>query len=129
MSLDISNTDKLAVFYQDAKRFGVKIRPPCVNRSSADFEVEANPETQELEVLYALGGIRNVGLQAMEHVVQVRSEGGPFRDPAADAACFEAVLGAVAGSDVEVVESELDINAAQFAVAAADRLHELIQKA
>jgi DNA polymerase-3 subunit alpha len=74
MSLDIANTDKLSVFYQDAKRFGVKIRPPCVNRSSADFEVENG------EVLYALGGIRNVGLQAMDHIVQVRREGGPFRD-------------------------------------------------
>ncbi len=74
MSLDISNTDKLAVFYQDAKRFKVKIRSPDVNRSGADFEVENG------EVLYALGGIRNVGLQAMEHVVAVRKEGGPFRD-------------------------------------------------
>jgi DNA polymerase-3 subunit alpha len=74
MSLDIANTDKLSVFYQDAKRFGVVIRPPDVNRSGADFEVE------EGEVLYALGGIRNVGLQAMEHVVAVRREGGPFRD-------------------------------------------------
>ena len=74
MSLDISNTDKLAVFYQDARRQGVKIRPPDVNRSYADFEVEDG------EVLYALGGIRNVGQQAMEHVVQVRSQGGPFRD-------------------------------------------------
>jgi len=74
MSLDMANTDKLSVFYQDAKRFGVKIRPPCVNRSGADFDVEDG------EVLYALGAIRNVGLQAMEHVVQVRREGGPFRD-------------------------------------------------
>ncbi|MBA4014399.1 MAG: DNA polymerase III subunit alpha [Phenylobacterium sp.] len=74
MSLDISNTDKLAVFYQDAKRFGVKVRSPDVNLSAADFEVENG------EVLYALGGIRNVGLQAMEHVVEVRKEGGPFRD-------------------------------------------------
>ncbi|THD80736.1 MAG: DNA polymerase III subunit alpha [Phenylobacterium sp.] len=74
MSLDIANTDKLSVFYQDAKRFGVVIRPPDVNRSAADFEVEGG------EVLYALGGIRNVGLQAMEHVVAVRREGGPFRD-------------------------------------------------
>ncbi len=74
MSLDIANTDKLAVFYQDAKRFGVKIQPPCVNRSVADFDVENG------EVLYALGAIRNVGMQAMEHVVQVRREGGPFRD-------------------------------------------------
>ncbi len=74
MSLDLANTDKLSVFYQDAKRFGVAIRPPCVNRSGADFEVENG------EVLYALGGIKNVGLQAMEHVVQARREGGPFTD-------------------------------------------------
>jgi DNA polymerase-3 subunit alpha len=74
MSLDLANTDKLSVFYQDAKRFGVKIRPPDVNVSGADFEVEDG------EVLYALGAIRNVGLQAMEHVVAVRREGGPFRD-------------------------------------------------
>ncbi|WP_421931507.1 DNA polymerase III subunit alpha [Phenylobacterium sp.] len=74
MSLDISNTDKLAVFYQDAKKFGVKIRAPDVNHSAADFDVEAG------EVVYALGGIRNVGLQAMEHVVAVRAEGGPFKD-------------------------------------------------
>jgi len=74
MSLDIANTDKLSVFYQDAKRFGVKIRPPCVNRSMADFDVV------EGEVLYALGAIRNVGMQAMQHVVEVREAGGPFRD-------------------------------------------------
>ncbi len=74
MSLDMANTDKLSVFYQDAKRFGVKIRSPDVNRSGADFEVEDG------EVLYALGAIRNVGLQAMQHVVDVRREGGPFRD-------------------------------------------------
>jgi DNA polymerase-3 subunit alpha len=74
MSLDISNTDKLAVFYQDAKRFGVPVRAPDVNRSDADFEVEDG------EVLYALGAIRNVGLEAMRHLVQARREGGPFRD-------------------------------------------------
>jgi DNA polymerase-3 subunit alpha len=74
MSLDIANTDKLSVFYQDAKRFGVKIKAPDVNRSGADFEVADG------EVLYALGAIRNVGLQAMQHVVDVRREGGPFRD-------------------------------------------------
>ncbi|MDB5443008.1 MAG: dnaE [Phenylobacterium sp.] len=74
MSLDLANTDKLSVFYQDAKRFGVKIRAPDVNRSGADFEVADG------EVLYALGAIRNVGLQAMQHVVDVRREGGPFRD-------------------------------------------------
>jgi DNA polymerase-3 subunit alpha len=74
MSLDLSNTDKLAVFYQDAKRFKVKVSAPDINRSGADFEVEDGA------VLYALGAIRNVGMVAMEHVVAVRAEGGPFRD-------------------------------------------------
>ncbi len=74
MSLDLSNTDKLALFYQDARRFGVEVRPPDVNRSGADFEVENGA------VLYALGAIRNVGLDAMRHLVEVREQGGPFRD-------------------------------------------------
>jgi DNA polymerase III subunit alpha len=74
MSLDLSNTDKLAVFYQDARAAGVRVRPPCVNRSAADFEVENG------EVLYALGAVRNVGLEAMRHLVALRQEGGPFTD-------------------------------------------------
>ncbi len=73
-SLDITNTDKLAVFYQDARRFNVTIRPPDINRSMADFDVENG------EVLYALGAIRNVGFEAMLSVVQVREEGGRFTD-------------------------------------------------
>ncbi|MFN5081709.1 MAG: DNA polymerase III subunit alpha [Brevundimonas sp.] len=79
MSLDLSNTDKLAVFYQDARRFGVKVIAPDVNRASADFDV-AYDEAGEGAVLYALGAIRNVGLEAMRHVVEVRQTGGPFAD-------------------------------------------------
>ncbi|MBX9574373.1 MAG: DNA polymerase III subunit alpha [Caulobacteraceae bacterium] len=78
MSLDLSNTDKLAVFYQDARRFGVKVERPDVNRSSADFDVEWNEG--EGAVLYALGAVRNVGLEAMRHVVEVRETGGRFAD-------------------------------------------------
>ncbi|ESQ93232.1 DNA polymerase III subunit alpha [Asticcacaulis benevestitus] len=74
LSLDITNTDKLAVFYQDARRFNVVIRPPDINRSMADFDVEDG------EVLYALGAIRNVGFEAMLSVVQAREEGGKFTD-------------------------------------------------
>ncbi len=74
MSLDISNTDKLAVFYQDAKRQSAPILPPDINRSGADFEVADG------QVLYALGAVRNVGQQAMAHVVEIREAGGRFSD-------------------------------------------------
>ena len=78
MSLDLSNTDKLAVFYQDAKRFDVPVLPPDINRSSADFDVAW--EDGQGAVLYALGAIRNVGLEAMRHVIEVRDQGGRFAD-------------------------------------------------
>jgi DNA polymerase-3 subunit alpha len=74
MSLDITNTDKLAVFYQDARRFGITIRPPDVNTSMADFDVENG------EILYALGAIRNVGFEAMQSVVETRERDGKFTD-------------------------------------------------
>ena len=31
-------------------------------------------------MLYALGAVRNVGVEAMRHLVAIREEGGPFRD-------------------------------------------------
>ncbi len=74
MSLDIANVEKLAQFYQEAKRMGVDIAPPCVNRSFADFEVKDG------QVLYALGALKNVGVEAMRHVVKEREENGPFKD-------------------------------------------------
>ena len=74
MSLDITNVDKLAQFFQESKRMELEIMPPCVNRSMADFDVDNG------KVLYALGALKNVGLEAMRNVVQVREEGGPFTD-------------------------------------------------
>jgi DNA polymerase-3 subunit alpha len=74
MSLDLGNTDKLGLFKQEAERLGIKVRPPCINRSEALFGVADG------EILYALAAIKNVGLQGMEHIIEVRREGGPFRD-------------------------------------------------
>ena len=74
MSLDISNVEKLALFAREAKQMDVEIAAPCVNRSFADFEVADG------KILYALGAIKNVGVEAMRHLVMVREEGGPFLD-------------------------------------------------
>ncbi len=74
MSLDIANTDKLAVFFQEARAMDIEVLPPDVNASHADFSVENG------KVRYALGAIRNVGFAAMEHVTDVRRAGGPYKD-------------------------------------------------
>mgnify|MGYP001165592211 CR=1 FL=1 len=77
MSLDLSNSDKLASFVQDSKRIGVRMLPPDINHSEADFSVEQTEDG--LAVRYALGAVRNVGLAAMESVVAERKRGGKFK--------------------------------------------------
>ena len=77
MSLDISNSEKLASFHQDARRIGVEVLPPDINASEADFSVERTE--RGLAVRYALGAVRNVGLTAMASVVAERARGGPFK--------------------------------------------------
>jgi len=72
MSLDLANVEKLAQFYQEANRMDVEIVPPCINTSEADFDVADG------KVLYALGALKNVGLEAMKHLVEVRRKDGPF---------------------------------------------------
>jgi uncharacterized protein (UPF0261 family) len=54
-------------------------------------------------------------------------EGQPFWDPEADAALFDGLRETLDG--VETHELDLDVNDERFAVAMADRLHELIREA
>ena len=51
----------------------------------------------------------------------------PFHDPEADAALFDAVREGLAGSRVELVELDHNINDEEFAIAMTDRLDEYLQ--
>ncbi len=72
MSLDCGNTDKLLVFKREADRMKVVVNPPSVNKSGLDFSV------QDGAIQYSLAALKNVGEQAVEHIVAVREDGGPF---------------------------------------------------
>lgn len=69
MSLDIQNTDKLAAFFQEAKRLKIPVKAPNINESLADFDV------RDGAIYYALGAIKGVGMEAMKHVVEIRKNG------------------------------------------------------
>jgi DNA polymerase-3 subunit alpha len=75
MTLDIGNTDRLNIFRQEAQRLGVKVAPPDINRSEAVFACDAAANT----VFYALAAVKGVGRQAMDHVAEVRTQGGKFK--------------------------------------------------
>ena len=66
MNCDIHLTDKLAIYKREVDRLGIRTVAPCVNRSLATFGV------QEGAVLYALGALKNVGVDAMRLIVEAR---------------------------------------------------------
>jgi DNA polymerase-3 subunit alpha len=78
MSLAINNTDRLAALKQDAERGSIKILPPDINRSSADFSVERMADGR-LAIRYPLAAVKKVGFSAMESVAAARGE-TPFTD-------------------------------------------------
>ena len=59
-------------------------------------------------------------------VSAIATDGQPFHDPEADEALFSTLREHVDASKVEVHEVDADVNDPQFALAMANRLHELI---
>jgi DNA polymerase-3 subunit alpha len=74
MTLDMGNADKLSGFAQEARRLGLRIEPPSVNRSEVGFI------PSDGAIRYSLAALKNVGRHAVEHIVQEREERGAFGD-------------------------------------------------
>ncbi|MEM9786364.1 MAG: DNA polymerase III subunit alpha [Pseudomonadota bacterium] len=69
MNCDIHLTDKLGVYFQEVKKgLGLDYIPPCVNRSMATFDVHDG------KLVYALGALKNVGVEAMKLIVDGRGD-------------------------------------------------------
>jgi DNA polymerase III subunit alpha len=71
MTLDKSNTDKLAEFRGEALRLGIKVAPPSVNGSNVDFDARVG-EGGALSIAYALSAIKGVGEAQAEALVAAR---------------------------------------------------------
>jgi len=82
LSNEINNTDKIAVFVGECQRMGIKILPPCVNRSSLKFAPEDGEDRwgdPKVSIRFGLAAIKNVGAGAMELAVAEREKAGPFK--------------------------------------------------
>lgn len=67
------NTDSVAAYVYDARRQGIRILSPDVNRSMALFNVENDA------IRFGLSSVRNVSENVMRSVVQDRNQNGPFK--------------------------------------------------
>jgi DNA polymerase III subunit alpha len=73
MTIEMDDTDKLKVLFEDALKFGMHFDPPDVNRGTHRFE----PVSDKV-IRYGLGAIKGTGQQAIDAIVKARKEGGPF---------------------------------------------------
>ncbi|MBV1696276.1 MAG: DNA polymerase III subunit alpha, partial [Hyphomicrobiales bacterium] len=91
MTLDMANTDKLAMFASEARKSGIPVLPPCVNASEIAFTVEqAKPQraaaaaggeaASRRSIRYALAALKNIGASAVETIVSERAAKGNFKD-------------------------------------------------
>ncbi len=74
MTLDMGNADKLNGFAQEARRLGMRIEPPSINRSEIGFT------PSDGAIRYSLAALKNVGRHTVEHICAERDQRGPFRD-------------------------------------------------
>ena len=80
MTLDMGNTDKLAMFASEAREVGIAILPPCVNASEVDFLAEPPAMAERGAIRYSLAALKNIGAQAVDSLVAERAANGPFKD-------------------------------------------------
>ena len=73
MTMDISNQKKLGEFYEEIKRLNIDVIRPDINKCYANFRSDKN------KLFYALGGIKNVGFEAVSNIVNERLKNGNFK--------------------------------------------------
>ncbi len=66
--------DKMAVYLAECRRMGIKVLPPCVNESEANFTPTGT------DIRFGLTAIRNVGSNVVAAVVATRKAKAAFTD-------------------------------------------------
>ena len=73
MTVEMDDTDKLKVLFEDALKMGMSFEPPDVNRGHYRFE----PISDQV-IRYGLGAVKGTGQLAIDAIVKARQEGGLF---------------------------------------------------
>jgi DNA polymerase-3 subunit alpha len=66
--------DKSAVYLAECRRMGIRVLPPCVNSSAADFTPTG------ADIRFGLSAVRNVGANVVASIVAAREAKGAFAD-------------------------------------------------
>ncbi|MFH1489531.1 MAG: DNA polymerase III subunit alpha [Pseudomonadota bacterium] len=74
LTQDMGNQDKTIKNIAECREMSILILPPDLNESQADFSV------MEGGIRFGLAAIKNVGVKAVESIIEERNQNGPFKD-------------------------------------------------
>ncbi|MGA7305430.1 MAG: DNA polymerase III subunit alpha, partial [Rhodothermales bacterium] len=72
MTSELGDSTRLAIMMEEIKRLRIALLPPSINHSQAHFSIEDG------SIRFGLLAIKGVGSAAIESVVEMREEHGPF---------------------------------------------------
>lgn len=93
MTAEAGDSDKIAAAIEECKRLGIVVLPPDINRSRIGFTIEDlhDLSAEDLErslsegqgkvkqgIRFGLSAIKNVGISAIESILESRDNMGPF---------------------------------------------------
>ncbi|MDZ4245639.1 MAG: DNA polymerase III subunit alpha, partial [Dehalococcoidia bacterium] len=122
LSTNMRVSEKVISAISECARLGIKVLPPDINKSYADFVIEETP-SDGLAVRFGLGAIKNVGGSALEPIISARNEGGEFTS--LEDFCRRASLGSI---NKKVMESLIKVGAFDSIVGNRGGLLEGIEK-
>jgi len=67
------NTDKVIKYMTECKELDIEVLPPDINLSYSAFTVDTG------SIRFGLGGVKNVGENAVQAIITARQEGDPFQ--------------------------------------------------
>ncbi len=73
LSSEVNNQDKVLKYIFSCKDMGIEVLPPDVNKSRWAFSVS------EGRIVFGLGGVKNVGNEAIKEIVARRGQGGEYK--------------------------------------------------
>jgi DNA polymerase-3 subunit alpha len=71
-------TEKIASAVSECRRLGIKVLPPNINHSQANFSIEKD-EKGNLAIRFGLTSIKNVGVGGIESIIAEREKSGEFK--------------------------------------------------
>ena len=71
-------TEKITSAISECRRLGIKVLPPNINRSEANFAIETDEKNNEV-IRFGLTSIKNVGVGGIDIVISERRKNGEFK--------------------------------------------------